>query len=142
MNRIFTIVLLCACFFTAGGCKAPAGEKKVGMEPEEVVTAFTKAVAGGDFAGAMELCDSLAMNGYIEEMQKAWHMLEKKDSSAFAIAADMLKDAAVEVSEVVKEGDRRHMFYSVSFDGMTKEKVMILQKEEGEWRVTAISDRN
>lgn len=135
------IALICSSglLLSCGGNDA---EDKKAMEPEEVVKAFTSAVAGGDFAGALELCDTVAMKGYIEERQNEWHMLEMKDSSVYAIAAHMLEGTETEITEVIKEGNSRHMFYTVSFGGKEKEKVMILQKEEGEWKVKAISDRH
>lgn len=142
MNRIFTVILICSCIFAANGCKdASDGKKNAEMGPEEIVAAFTRAVAGGDFAGALALCDTSAMNEYIREQETAWHMLEAGDSSAYSIATKMLAEADVEIIGTVKDGERRHLSYTVSFDGMTKEKEMTVQKEEGGWKITAISDR-
>lgn len=123
-------------------CGGSGAGKKAEMEAEDVAVSFCRAVAGGDFEKAMILCDTLTMKGYIREQEAAWHMLEKSDSSAYMIATQMLSQTEMTVDEVIKEGDRRQVFCSISFEGKTKEKVMTLQKEEGGWKVTAISDRN
>lgn len=89
----------------------------------------------------MELCDTAAMKGYIDAKAEAWSRISEQDSSAFAIAAKMLSEAEVIIDDVIKEGDERHVFCTIGFEGNTKGKVLIMKKEEGEWRVKTIADR-
>ncbi len=131
---ICTSVMLMSC----GGNKA---EEKKAMGPEEVAVAFCRSVAGGEFENAMELCDTAAMKGYIDAKAEAWSRISEQDSSAFAIAANMLSEAEVIIDDVIKEGDERHVFCTIGFEGNTKGKVLIMKKEEGEWRVKTIADR-
>ena len=49
----------------------------------------------------------------------------------------------VEVTDIVKDGQGRTIFYKMTTtDGQSKEKIAILRKEEGEWKITAITDRH
>lgn len=142
MDRIFKYLLtsfIAAAMLTACGRK-DAGKAEMGAD--EAAVEFCRAVACGDFAGAWELCDSLTMKEYIQGREEAWKMLQKQDSSALAIAAEMLAEAEVTVDEIVKEGDSRHVFCSISLDGKKKNKLFIMKKEEGEWKVTGITDRD
>lgn len=123
-------------------CGRKDGRKVVEMGPEETAVEFCRAVAGGDFDGASALCDTLTMKDYISSQEKAWSMLHKVDSSAYRIAVGLLAEAEMTVEEVIKKGDERHVFLSIGFEENTKEKQVILKKEEGEWKVTAITDRN
>lgn len=118
-------------------------EKSVEMGPGETVEAFYRAMSRGDFDGAMSLCDTAAMASYVDAYRKAFEEASHKDSSATAIAASILSEAKLEVSDVRKEEDRRIVFYSVCPEGMEgKEKVATLRKEEGAWIVTDMRDRN
>ena len=94
------------------GC-GTAGEEKVSMGPEETVRAFYQAMTSGDFSTAAELSDSVSMNPYITEYQTRLEAAAKADSSVAAIASSLLSGATVNVAEVHKEGDRRHVHYSI-----------------------------
>ena len=122
------IALICSSglLLSCGGNDA---DDKKAMEPEEVVKAFTSAVAGGDFAGALELCDTVAMKGYIEERQNEWHMLEMKDSSVYAIAAHMLEGTETEITEVIKEGLDNFVKNGPDADKLARVKEFMLKKE-------------
>lgn len=123
-------------------CGRKDGSKAAMMGPEETAVEFCRAVAGGDFAGAAALCDTLTMKEYISSQEKAWSMLHKADSSAYRIAVGLLAEAEMTVEEVIREGDERHVFLTIVFEENRKDKQVILKKEEGEWKVTAITDRN
>ena len=138
MKSKILIVLIGVCAMM-NGCRN--AEEKKAMGPEEVAVAFCKSVAGGEFEKAMELCDTAAMKGYIDAKAEAWSRISEQDSSAFAIAAKMLSGAEVIIDDVIKEGDERHVFCTIGFEGNTKGKVLIMKKEEGEWRVKTIADR-
>ena len=69
-------------------------------------------------------------------------MLEQVDSSAFRIASQMLRNIDFTVEDIVKEGEERHLFISIGFNGSNKGKLIILKKEEGEWKVSQIADRS
>lgn len=140
-----TIKCLLISFMAAAmlaACGRNDGRKIAEMGPEETAVEFCRAVAGGDFAGASALCDTLTMKAYIEGQEKAWSMLHKADSSAYRIAVGLLAEAEMTVEDVVKKGDERHIFLTIGFEENRKGKLVILKKEEGEWKVTEITDRN
>jgi hypothetical protein len=53
----------------------------------------------------------------------------------------MLSEVEFTIDDIVKEGEERHMFCSIGFDGNKKGKLIILKKEEGEWKVKETADR-
>lgn len=119
-------------------------EKSVEMGPAQAVEAFCNALTSGRFDEARELCDTVTMDGYIDAFRQEYEAAVRKDSSVAAIAAGMLSQAEITVEDIVKEGsDRKSVFYTVSAgEGMTKEKVAAVVKEEGTWKVAEITDRN
>ncbi len=129
-------IIIIAVLFAAVSC----GGKREVMEPEAVVEAFSRAVAAGDFEAARALCDTLTMEPYIENYKKVMGSLQKEDSAAVAIAASILAGADFEVIGVEKKGDERHVHYQFAAVGSEKAKVATVKKEEGEWRVTGITD--
>ena len=137
-NKIFIVALVGICALMHG-CRN-AEEKKV-MGPEEVAESFCRAVAGGDFGQAWALCDTVAMKGYLDGQKEARAMLEKQDSSASGIASQILSEIEFVIDDIVKEGEERHLFCSIGFDGNKKGKLIILKKEEGEWKVKETADR-
>ena len=138
-SKIYIVALIGICTLMHG-CR-DAEEKKV-MEPEEVAEQFCRAVAGGEFEQAWALCDTVAMKDYLNEQEASWNMLEQVDSSAFSIASEMLRNIDFTVEDIVKEGEERHIFTSIGFNGSNKGKLIILKKEEGEWKVSQIADRS
>lgn len=125
----------------AAGCGQRS--ESVEMGPGETVEAFCKALAGGDFETARNLCDTVAMNGYIRNYAEALDMQMQADSCVAMIAAGMVAKAEISIDEVVKEGDRRVVHYSVmASEDMAKTKTARVKKEEGAWKVEAITDRN
>ena len=138
-SKIYIVALIGICTLMHGCRNA---EEKKAMEPEEVAEQFCRAVAGGEFGQARELCDTVAMKDYLNEQEASWKMLEQVDSSAFSIASEMLKNIDFTVEDIVKEGEERHLFISIGFNGSNKGKLIILKKEEGEWKVSQIADRS
>lgn len=138
-SKIYIVALIGICTLMHG-CRD--AEKKKAMEPEEVAEQFCRAVAGGEFGQAQELCDTVAMKDYLNEQEATWKMLEQVDSSAFSIASEMLRNIDFTVEDIVKEGEERHLFISIGFNGSNKGKLIILKKEEGEWKVSQIADRS
>ncbi len=122
-----------------GSCAG--GGKTVEMSPEEVVEAFSRAVAAGDFATAYELCDTVGMKDYIDNYREALTSLQKVDSSATAIAASMLSGAEFEVTDIDRDGETVSVRYRLEAEGNTKTKTATVKKEEGGWRVTSVTDR-
>ena len=142
MNRVFKYLMIAAVTVMMAACGRKEGRKVAEMGPEETAVEFCRAVAGGDFAEAAALCDTLTMKDYISSQEKAWSMLHKADSSACRIAVGLLAEAEMTVEEVIREGDERHVFLTIVFEENRKDKQVTLKKEEGEWKVTAITDRN
>ena len=135
------ILLMAAVAMMAVACGGNGGGKADG--PEAVVTAFSKAVAAGQWEEAYGLCDTLSMKEYISANRQAWEYLEKADSNAMKIAAEMMAEAVVEVIDVEKVDGGRQVHYAIEVEGMRKErKAIVMKNEEGAWKVTTITDAN
>ncbi len=135
MKTLRYILICTAAVLAAASCG-----KKGAMGPEEVVEAFSRAVATGDFETARTLCDTIYMYDYIENYQKVMTSLQKEDSSAFAIAVEMISGAEFEVTGVDKNGEEKTVTYKFTADGNGKTKKATVKKEEGEWKVKSITD--
>lgn len=112
----------------------------VEMGPSEVVEAFNRAIAGGDFDKARSLCDTTSMKEYIDNYIQTWETLQRQDSSALAIASSLLSGSAINIEKTSKEGDARTVYYTIEADGKIWKRKATVQKEEGEWRVKEIAD--
>ena len=133
------ILMMAAAAMMAVACGGNGCGKADG--PEAVVTAFSKAVAAGQWDEAYGLCDTLTMKEYISSNQQAWEYLEKADSNAMKIAAQLMSDIDVEVIDVEKTYRGKQVHYAIGIEGMRKERKAIVSKdEEGAWKVTAITD--
>ena len=134
---IFLKILILAVLLS--GCKdVKQGEQILG--PEAVVETFCRAVASGDMEQAEELCDTVSMKGYLDAWTETWAELAVKDSSALRIAAGILSESTFTVTDVVKDGDRRIINYTLETGGKTKNRSAVVRKEEGEWRVESMTD--
>lgn len=109
--------------------------------PEEVVNAFTMAVATGDFETAASLCDTCSMKDYIDSCQDTWNRLSQEDSSALSIAAAILSEMEFKVEDIDKEKERTSVTYTLEGHGNKKTKTAFVKKEEGEWKVTGLTDK-
>lgn len=135
------ILMMAAVAMMAVACGGKGGGKADG--PEAVVTAFSKAVASGQWEVAYGLCDTLSMKEYISANRQAWEYMEKADSNAMKIAAQLMGQAVVEVIDVEKVDGGRQVHYAIELEGMRKErKAVVAKNEEGAWKVTAITDVN
>ena len=133
--------MVCAVAMMAVACGGKGGGKADG--PEAVVTAFGKALAAGQWDEAYGLCDTLSMKEYISANRQAWEYLEKADSNAMKIAAELMGQAVVKVIDVEKVDGGRQVHYAIELEGMRKERKAIVEKnEEGAWKVTTITDAN
>ena len=114
--------------------------REIELGPGETLEMFYRELCAGDFDGAAELCDSLSMDGYIDGYRRAF---VNCDSTVRAIASDILSEMTVTVTDLEKNGQSRTIFYELTAaDGLNKEKVATLRKEEGAWKIEAITDRN
>lgn len=138
MKNYFFAAVIAICAITGcGGQK----EKKV-MGPEEVVETFCKAVLCREYDKASALCDSTIVESYIESYAASIEKAARQDSSAVAIAARMLETAEITIEDVNKIQDKRQISYTIVItDDLKKEKTATLRKEEGEWKIEAITDR-
>lgn len=127
-----TVLSVISC----GGNKDSKGE----MSPEEVVETFNRAITSGDFDKAAGLCDTVAMNAYLESYINAWNEMQEKDSSVLAIASSILSEAALTIEGTEKTDTGRTVYYRIEAEGKSKRKMAALRKEEGEWRVETITD--
>lgn len=141
MKRGCEFVLLKILILTAllSGCRdVKQGEQVLG--PEATVEAFCRAVAAGDMERAGELCDTVSMKGYLDAWTETWSELTEKDSSALRIAAGILSESTFTVTDVVKDGDRRIIKYTLETGDKSKNRSAVVRKEEGEWRVEGMTD--
>ena len=114
--------------------------KKAELGPEETLETFYRVLCTGDFDSAAALCDSLSMDGYIDGYRRVF---AECDSTVRVIASDILSEMAVTVTDVEKSGQSRTVFYELTAtDGYSKGKVATLRKEEGAWKIEAVTDRN
>ncbi len=134
--KILKYIFICTVLVLTASCN----EKKKVMEPEEVVESFTRAVAAGDFCAAKALCDTVSMKDYLENYRMVMNSLQKEDSSALAIAASMLAGAEFEVVGTGKSDEGKTIEFRLTTGGNEKTKKATVKKEEGEWKVTSITD--
>lgn len=135
---IASAVLLAAGYgCTGGGQNAAAG-------PEETVSAFYGALAEGDFDKASRLCDTLAMGEYIGRYASEWdRMAMQADSCTCAIACSLMTTMKTVIVSCGKKDDRTEVRYSLEASGYPqKDKKAVLRKEEGEWKIEAVTDDN
>lgn len=135
--NILSAFAVMTAVLSATGC---ANGNSVEMGPADVVEAFNRAITGGDFTTACQLCDTLAMKDYLENYEEAWNVLKAEDSSTLSIAASILEKAVIEVKEVRKDDEKRIVLYSLEADGHSKTRKATVKKEEGAWRVEKITD--
>lgn len=138
MKRFLTYGLIAgAAMMLAVGC---GNSSKQG--PAEVVEAFTQAVAAGRFEDAAGLCSDGASE-YVKAFEKALSTEFHADSTAASIAARIMAEVKVNVTEVSKGKGYRTVFYSIEDAyGDRKDKIATVKNEEGAWKVTEIRDRN
>ena len=66
----------------------------------------------------------------------------KKDSNAFAIAAELLMETEVTIKAIEKVDGGRDVLYAITSGEYEKERKASVKKEEGKWKVAAITDVN
>ena len=134
MRNLLTLMagamILTGCFQT--------GESALG--PGETLETFYTSLFSGDFEGAESLCDTLVMKEYIGNVQDRWN---QTDSSVMAIVPAILSETSLDVTDIVKNGQERTVFYELTAaDGTSREKIATLRNEEGAWKIKAITDRH
>ena len=137
IGKVLSGLMVMAAAFMTTSCR---NSTSIEMGPTEVVEAFNRAITGGDFATAYQLCDTLSMKDYLESYEEAWNVLTAEDSSALSIAASILEKAVIEIKDVRKEDEKRIVLYSLEADGHSKTRKATLKMVEGEWRVEEITD--
>ena len=131
------IYIIAAIVLTAIGCSQNSSAE---LGPVETIEAFYKAIFSGDFDKADGFCAETDTNEYVARLQEGW---TKSDESIKAILPEILSECLVEVTDIVKNGQERTIFYKMTTtDGQSKEKIAALKKEEGVWKITAITDRH
>ena len=135
-----TFIAILVSLTVLAGCTGSRKAKEMG--PAETVEAFCSALISGEYDEAFSFCDSLQMQSYIDNIRAAFNEAARRDSSAAAIAASILKEAQVEIDEISKEQDKRMVNYTIIInEDLKKEKIASMKKEEGEWKIEAITDR-
>lgn len=134
MKRFLIFILAAA---SLAGC---SGGKKADLGPKETLQMFYEHICSGEFSEAQTLCDNTSMSEYIETFSSAW---AKTDPAISAIASDILSDLTIKITEEQKNGQTRTIFYELTVsDSQNKEKIATLRKEEGAWKIEAITDRH
>lgn len=131
------LLILTAVALITAGCFQRGGKEQ---GPEDTVQAFYKALCSGEFEKAESYCDTLLMGGYLEGIRSVW---EAADENVATIASDILSETSVKMTDTVKDGQKRTIFYTLtSTDGQNKKKAAVLKIEEREWKIEQITDRN
>ncbi len=131
------ILLLTAVAVVLTGC---IQTREAALGPGETLETFYTNLFAGDFDETESLCDTLGMQEYIEVLRAAW---EQTDSSVMTIVPAILSETAVSITDIVKNGQERTVFYKLTAtDGSDKEKIATLRKEEGGWKIKSITDRH
>lgn len=142
INRFIVSAMTTAVMLMAAGCGGGKEKKAEVTGPAETVEAFCRAVAAGEFEKAKELCDTVAMKGYIDTYAEEMETMARRDSGAVAIAAATLAAGRFTVDDMTRDGDSRQIFYTIDAgDGMSKKKTATVRKTEGVWKVEEITDR-
>jgi hypothetical protein len=110
--------------------------------PEVIVRDFTEAMKTGDFEKARSLCDTSAMQEYLDAYMQKWETKSLKDSAAFASTVRILGETTIEIDKVDMLDGVCFIDYTLGLDGNIRKCHAGLKKEEGEWKVTEITDRN
>lgn len=114
--------------------------KESELKPEEALKAFYGTLLAGDFALAESMCDTVSMKGYIDAVRSVW---STGDENVMKIAADILSETSVTVTDIEKNGQDRTIFYELTSEsGRKRGKIATLRKEEGEWKIEQITDRD
>ena len=116
------------------------GNESTGHGPEETLKVFYTNILSGDFDKAGSLCDSLGMKEYLDNILDKWN---EADSSVKAIVPDLLSGTSIKVTDIVKNGQERIVFYELTAtDGTSREKTATLSNEEGAWKIKTITGRH
>ena len=131
-------ILICMAGFVAVGC----GPGKNEIEPSEVVVRFHKALTSMNFSEAAGYCSDGAVQEYMDTFEAAYDEKLSKDKVATEAAATLLSKDEVVIEDTVKNKDQRTVFYTISDGcGHKKDKVAVLKKVEGAWKIAEIKDR-
>jgi hypothetical protein len=144
MGRRLIYALIASAVLLAAGYGCTGGGQNAAAGPEETVSAFYGALAEGDFDKASRLCDTLAMGGYIGRYASEWdRMAMQADSCTCAIACSLMTTMKTVIVSCGKKDDRTEVRYSLEASGYPqKDKKAVLRKEEGEWKIEAVTDDN
>ena len=139
-QNIVIILTLFVVMFGISLFRNCSSGKKAKSSPQTTLETFYRNLCAGEFEAARSLCTTLSMDAYIDGFRTQW---ENTDSVICTLASDILSEMAINVSSVEKNRDTRTVFYTLTTtDGLSKEKVATLTKEEREWKIAAITDKN
>ena len=117
-----------------------SGQNDSELGPEEIVECFYNAITAGDFDTAENLCSTADVAEYLNHLRKAW---EGSGNSIRNIAPAILAETEITFDKTEKDGQERTVYFKLtSAEGKEKKKTARLGKEEGEWKIQAITDRN
>ena len=140
---LIAAVAILACGFAALMI-LPENEAKLAPQKakaEVVLEKFYEAMKVGDFETAFELCDTTSMQDYLEAYRSRWKKQSQKDSADFAAITSVLSQMTVSIDEVREQDGMCFISYTLAMDEMTKQCTATAKKEEGEWKVAAITNR-
>lgn len=133
---LIAAAILIAIFATTGESQ----EKRMG--PDEVVIAFTDAMKTGDFETARHLCDTTSMKDYLSTYLQEWEKKSRGDSADFAAMTEILAETSVSIYEMEEADAMCSIKYTLELNGNSRKCHATMKKEEGEWKVAAITKEN
>ena len=138
MMKKIGYILICMAGFALVGC----GGGKNEIEPAEVVVRFHKALTSMDFSEADGYCTDGAVQEYVDAFKSACQEKISKGKEATEAATILLSKDEVIIEDTVRNKDQRTVFYTISDGcGHKKNKVAVLKREEGAWKIAEIKDR-
>lgn len=130
---VFYIGLFLAC---------SCGGSKESVEPSAVVTEFYAAMTSMKFDNAVRFCAPDSLTSYIDGYKKAYEANQSKDKGATKVASEKIAATTVTILETLKDKDIRTVSFSIADGyGNQKDKMAVLKKVEGEWKIAEIKDR-
>ena len=140
MKRLYIILIAAAAATVLSLLVSTSGKGSRSQEPDSVVKAFLESVTAGDLTAARQYCDTTDMKCYLESRRHVMDSIIRADSSAAAVALSVLAETEVTISDIKKDENRRIVSYTLENSGHSKARKAVLEKEEGEWKITAIQD--
>lgn len=107
---------------------------------ESVLERFIYALRDGDFETASSMCDTTSLQDYLDAYKQGWEKQSMKDSADFAAIRSIIANTTMSTDKMEELDGVCIIDYTLSMDDQTKRCQATVKKEEGEWKVAAITN--